>query len=127
MTLFDYAVLTIVGASVLLSIFRGFVREVLALAAWVLVFVRGISHEDRGDVRDERRELELGPIDRLRDREQAVEVHRAVDLVQIVALEREVPQLAAIDGQGRIADLGQGGIVRQHPAGAWQPEPRPIR
>jgi membrane protein required for colicin V production len=39
MTLFDYAVLTIVGASVLLSIFRGFVREVLALAAWVIAFI----------------------------------------------------------------------------------------
>lgn len=38
MTLFDYAVLTIVGASVLLSIFRGLVREVLALAAWVVAF-----------------------------------------------------------------------------------------
>ena len=39
MTLFDYAVLTIVGGSVLLSIFRGFVREVLALAAWVIAFI----------------------------------------------------------------------------------------
>jgi membrane protein required for colicin V production len=39
MTLFDYAVLTIVGGSVLLSIFRGFVREVLALAAWVIAFL----------------------------------------------------------------------------------------
>ena len=39
MTLFDYAVLTILGASVLLSIFRGFVREVLALAAWVIAFI----------------------------------------------------------------------------------------
>ena len=39
MTLFDYAVLTIVGGSVLLSIFRGFVREVLALAAWIVAFL----------------------------------------------------------------------------------------
>ena len=39
MTLFDYAVLTIVGASVLLSVVRGFVREVLALASWVIAFV----------------------------------------------------------------------------------------
>lgn len=38
MTLFDYAVLTIVGASVVLSVVRGFVREVLALAAWVVAF-----------------------------------------------------------------------------------------
>ena len=39
MTLFDYAVLGIVGASVLLSVVRGFVREVLALVAWVVAFV----------------------------------------------------------------------------------------
>lgn len=39
MTLFDYAVLLIVGASVLLSVMRGFVREVLALASWVIAFV----------------------------------------------------------------------------------------
>ena len=38
MTLFDYAVLGIVGASVLLSVLRGFVREVLALAGWVIAF-----------------------------------------------------------------------------------------
>lgn len=38
MTLFDYAVLAIVGASVLLSVIRGFVREVLALASWVIAF-----------------------------------------------------------------------------------------
>ena len=39
MTVFDYAVLLIVGASVLLSVMRGFVREVLALAAWLIAFV----------------------------------------------------------------------------------------
>ena len=39
MTLFDYAVLLIVGASVLLSVMRGFVREVLALLAWMIAFV----------------------------------------------------------------------------------------
>jgi membrane protein required for colicin V production len=39
MTLFDYAVLTIVGASVVVSIMRGFAREVLALAGWVVAFV----------------------------------------------------------------------------------------
>jgi membrane protein required for colicin V production len=38
MTSFDYAVLAIVGLSVLLSIMRGFVREVLALASWVIAF-----------------------------------------------------------------------------------------
>jgi membrane protein required for colicin V production len=39
MTLFDYVVLTIVGASVVVSLMRGFAREVLALAGWVLAFV----------------------------------------------------------------------------------------
>jgi membrane protein required for colicin V production len=39
MTLFDYAVLSIVGVSVAVSVVRGLVREVLALAAWVVAFV----------------------------------------------------------------------------------------
>ncbi|MFL9610636.1 CvpA family protein [Methylobacillus sp. Pita2] len=39
MTGFDYAVLVIMGVSVLLSMMRGFVREVLALAAWAIAFV----------------------------------------------------------------------------------------
>jgi membrane protein required for colicin V production len=39
MTLIDHAVLAIVGFSVLLSVLRGLVREVLALAAWVLAFI----------------------------------------------------------------------------------------
>lgn len=39
MTVFDYAVLIIVGMSVLLSIIRGLVREVLALLGWVVAFV----------------------------------------------------------------------------------------
>jgi len=39
MTGFDYAVLAIVGISVLLSIMRGFVREVLALISWVAAFI----------------------------------------------------------------------------------------
>ncbi len=38
MTVFDYAVLAIVGLSVLLSMMRGFLREVLALAGWVAAF-----------------------------------------------------------------------------------------
>lgn len=38
MTLFDYVVLTIIGASVLISVLRGFAREVLALSGWVLAF-----------------------------------------------------------------------------------------
>ena len=39
MTLFDYAVLLIIGVSVGLSLMRGFTREVLALAGWVIAFV----------------------------------------------------------------------------------------
>jgi membrane protein required for colicin V production len=38
MTVFDYAVLAIVGLSVLLSLMRGLMREVLALASWVTAF-----------------------------------------------------------------------------------------
>ncbi|RTL57998.1 MAG: CvpA family protein [Rhodocyclaceae bacterium] len=38
MTLFDYVVLGIIGASVLLGLWRGVVSELLALAAWVLAF-----------------------------------------------------------------------------------------
>ena len=38
MTLFDYAVLLIVGLSVVLSVWRGAVREILSLAAWVAAF-----------------------------------------------------------------------------------------
>lgn len=38
MTVFDYLVLGIVGASVVLGLLRGVVSEVLALAAWVLAF-----------------------------------------------------------------------------------------
>lgn len=36
MTEFDYAVLGIVGISVLLSLMRGFVREFLGLASWII-------------------------------------------------------------------------------------------
>lgn len=39
MTLFDYAVLIIIGASVCLSLLRGFAREVLALVGWVIAFI----------------------------------------------------------------------------------------
>ena len=39
MTLFDLAVIAIVGLSVLLSVIRGLVREVLALVAWVVAFL----------------------------------------------------------------------------------------
>ena len=38
MTLFDYAVLGIVGISILVGVWRGVVSELLALAAWVVAF-----------------------------------------------------------------------------------------
>ena len=38
MTVFDYAVLGIIGVSILLSVMRGFLREVMALLAWVVAF-----------------------------------------------------------------------------------------
>ena len=46
MTAFDYAVLGIVGLSVIVSIWRGVVREVLALLSWVIAFViaQGYAH-----------------------------------------------------------------------------------
>jgi membrane protein required for colicin V production len=43
MTLFDYTVLTIVGASVVLSVMRGFTRELIALLGWVAAFVAAMS------------------------------------------------------------------------------------
>lgn len=39
MTWFDYGVLIIIGASVLLGLWRGVVGEILALLAWVLAFL----------------------------------------------------------------------------------------
>lgn len=41
MTVFDYAVLAVVAASVLLGAWRGIVSEALALAAWVAAFFAG--------------------------------------------------------------------------------------
>ncbi|MEY3202309.1 MAG: hypothetical protein RIR70_1859 [Pseudomonadota bacterium] len=38
MTGFDYAVMTVAGISLVLGIWRGFVREVMSLAAWALAF-----------------------------------------------------------------------------------------
>ena len=39
MTLFDHAVLTITGFSVLLGLMRGFTREVISLASWAVAFI----------------------------------------------------------------------------------------
>jgi membrane protein required for colicin V production len=41
MTAFDYAVLAIVGLSLLLGVWRGLASEVLALAAWIAAFIAG--------------------------------------------------------------------------------------
>lgn len=38
MTWFDYAVLAVIAASLLLGVWRGMVSEILAIAAWVLAF-----------------------------------------------------------------------------------------
>lgn len=38
MTVFDYIVLAVIGASIVFSMMRGMVREVLSLAGWVLAF-----------------------------------------------------------------------------------------
>lgn len=39
MTVFDYVVIAVVGLSILLSVIRGLVREILALLAWVVAFL----------------------------------------------------------------------------------------
>lgn len=39
MTAFDFAVLALIGASVLLGLWRGVVSELLALAAWIVAFI----------------------------------------------------------------------------------------
>ncbi len=38
MTIFDYVVLTIIGLSIVLSVMRGLLREVLAILGWVAAF-----------------------------------------------------------------------------------------
>jgi membrane protein required for colicin V production len=42
-TTFDWSVLAIVGLSTLLAFFRGVVRELIAVAAWVLGFIAAIA------------------------------------------------------------------------------------
>ena len=39
MTVFDYAIIAILGASVLLGAWRGMVSEVMSLGAWVIAFL----------------------------------------------------------------------------------------
>lgn len=44
MTAFDYAVLGVVGISVVISVMRGAVREVLSLGSWILAFWLGSTY-----------------------------------------------------------------------------------
>jgi membrane protein required for colicin V production len=44
MTGFDYAVLLIIGISILISVMRGLVRETLALAGWIAAFWVAIEY-----------------------------------------------------------------------------------
>lgn len=44
MTIFDYVVLIIFGISILLSIIRGIVREVLSIAGWVIAFIAASAY-----------------------------------------------------------------------------------
>jgi membrane protein required for colicin V production len=44
MTPFDYAVLAVVGISVLVSLFRGAVREVLSIASWIGAFLIALHY-----------------------------------------------------------------------------------
>lgn len=43
MTIFDYVVIGIVAASLLLGLWRGVVGELIALAAWVLAFFAAVE------------------------------------------------------------------------------------
>jgi membrane protein required for colicin V production len=47
MTWADYAILAVLGTSAVLSLFRGFVREALALVGWVVAFWAAMSFGDR--------------------------------------------------------------------------------
>lgn len=44
MTIFDYAVLSIIGLSIILSVMRGIIREVLAIVGWVAAFYVGRTY-----------------------------------------------------------------------------------
>jgi membrane protein required for colicin V production len=47
MTIFDYAVLTIIGLSIIFSVMRGMVREVLAILGWVAAFYVGRTYTNQ--------------------------------------------------------------------------------
>jgi len=44
MTIFDYVVLVVFAISILLSIIRGIVREVLSIAGWIVAFVAASTY-----------------------------------------------------------------------------------
>ena len=44
MTVFDYAVLTIIALSIILSVMRGLVREVLAILGWIAAFYVAMTY-----------------------------------------------------------------------------------
>ena|SRR5215831_6347134 len=44
MTPFDYAVLAVVGVSVLVSLFRGAVREVMSIVSWIAAFLIALHY-----------------------------------------------------------------------------------
>ncbi len=46
MTSFDYVVLTIIGLSIILSVMRGLLREVLAIMGWVAAFYVAKAYAD---------------------------------------------------------------------------------
>ena len=48
LTIVDYSVLGVIGLSVLLSVWRGFMREVLSLAAWIVAFLIAFMFADAG-------------------------------------------------------------------------------
>ncbi len=47
MTSFDYGVLIIIGLSIIFSVMRGMVREVLAILGWVAAFYVGRTYTDQ--------------------------------------------------------------------------------
>ncbi len=47
MTSFDYAVLTIIGLSIIFSVMRGMVREILAILGWVAAFYVGRTYTNQ--------------------------------------------------------------------------------
>lgn len=47
MTAFDYTVLTILGLSIIFSVMRGLVKEVLSILAWFVAFYVGRTYTDQ--------------------------------------------------------------------------------